>query len=113
MPVRLTRPTVGRMPTRLLIDDGARTLPPDVVAVCILVPIVGQSRRLVAVLQNYEGAFFSWNITNGNPTGPYVFRTSTHINNVGMDTSSLTGPDKSWPNEIKTSNGPAEKRFIE
>src|SRR5437870_1311869 len=28
IPVRLTSPTVGRMPTRLLIDEGARTLPP-------------------------------------------------------------------------------------
>src|SRR5439155_7986383 len=28
MPVRLTSPTVGRTPTRLLIDAGARTLPP-------------------------------------------------------------------------------------
>src|SRR6266581_226133 len=28
MPVRLTRPTVGRSPTRLLFDAGARTLPP-------------------------------------------------------------------------------------
>ena len=28
MPVRLTKPTVGLSPTRLLMEDGARTLPP-------------------------------------------------------------------------------------
>jgi hypothetical protein len=28
MPVRLTSPTVGRIPTRLLVEAGARTLPP-------------------------------------------------------------------------------------
>jgi len=80
------------------------TEPANLISVGILVPIIGQPDRLVAILENDEGPIVPCYIANRKPGLPKIPGSPADVNHVRMNATPFTWTYKARPLEIEAPN---------